>query len=122
MKTLNIAGLVSVLLLGVCAIGHTEHSGNPDRYPSLGLNYTGIAESGDFTTKDSGFSAKQNTTINSGALVLDGRFPVSNSLTLNAAIGLTGTKSQGDETPVVTGSNLKTNGTLINVGIRFYIK
>lgn len=97
------------------------YEGNPDKMPSIGLNLGGTSESGDSIVKGSGSSATQNMNVSSGHLVLDLRLPVSNSVTLSAAIGSVATKVTADETPLLFGNDTKTNGLAFDVGIRFYI-
>lgn len=117
-KTIALCGLVFGLT-GMAMAG--EFPGNPDRFPSIGVNYTGAFESGDATVKDSGLSATQDAEISRGMLVLDGRLPVSNSFTINAAIGFTGTTTEAQETPLLLGSESDTSGAFINIGLRYYI-
>lgn len=98
-----------------------EYEGNPDRLPSIGINYSGLAETGDFTVTSSGVSAQQDMTIANGMLALDARLPISNSTTLNFAVGIIGSETTADETSLLTGGKSKSRGFSFNVGARFYI-
>ena len=108
------------------AVGSTswavEYPGNPDKVPSVGFNFGGIAESGDVTVTDSPNSAKQTIEMTNAHLILDVRVPVSNNVTLNGALGLSGSTSQANETPMLLGQKSESSGLSFNVGVRFYLQ
>jgi hypothetical protein len=93
-----------------------EHPNNPDRFPSLGLSYTGIAEDGDYKTQ--GFS--QDIESSSAALILDTRLPLSNSFTLSLGLGATGTNVKGESNAVFDADELDTSGGLFTISGRYY--
>ena len=97
-------------------------SDNPDHATSIGINYTGVATSGDLTLKSGGISASQDAETTSGALVIDTRIPVSQNVTLNAALGFVGFNATADETALLDGGESDESGMLFNVGVRFYLK
>lgn len=118
MKKAILAGL----FLGMTQVGMAgEHSGNPDRFPSIGLNYTGTALSGDGTVMASGVSAKQDEDLVMGEFMVDGRFPVSDWITLSAGLGLIGYEFKGEETALLAGGKDELSGVKVNLGIRWYI-
>lgn len=115
--------MLALVLVGLSRVtARAEvYEGNPDRMPSIGLNLGGVSESGNSTVKGGGASAVQDMTVSSGHLVLDLRLPVSNSVTLSAAIGSVSTKVTAEETPILFGNDAKSNGLSFDVGVRFYI-
>lgn len=116
--------IMLALLVGFMAVVSVRaegYEGNPDKIPSIGLNLGGSSESGDSTLKSAGTFASQNMDVTTGHLVLDLRLPVSNSVTLSAAVGSLTTKVTAEETPLLFGNDSKTNGYDFEVGIRFYI-
>lgn len=116
-KMMMIAGLL------LAAVGvRAEVEGNPDRFPSIGINYTGAFEDGEGTAYDTGLSASQDIEISHGVLALDLRLPVSGNVTLNGAIGITGTEATANETNLLQGGKQETDGMFVNVGVRFYLK
>lgn len=119
MKRVLVAGLLVAGIAGVSFAG--EHEGNPDRRPSIGVNYTGHFLSGDAEVTSGGLSAKQDADVVSGALTLDTRIPVSNNVTFNAAVGFIGTASEVKETNILNGGEDSLGGVLVNVGVRFYL-
>ena len=119
MKKLLMAGL---LMAGLASIVKAEQEGNPDRYPSIGVFYTGVATDGDLTYTSSGFSTKQNVESSHGTLLVDGRFPVSHNVTLYGALGFIGSESTAQETNLLDGGKNEESGAAITIGVRFYIK
>lgn len=121
MNKLAIAGI----FLGSMMIASTamaqEYSGNPDRFPSIGINLGGGAQTGDSRALNSGSSAIQDVEQSYGALALDVRLPVSDRVTLSGAIGYIGSSFEATETPLLLGQKTETNGVEFNVGVRFYL-
>lgn len=115
---------IAVMLLLVApaaSLFAAEHAGNPDRFPSIGINWSGSAEDGDSTVFGGGSSAKQDVEVASGAFVLDLRLPVSSNVTFTAAIGSSATTVEAPETPLLFGQKSETSGLGLSVGVRFYI-
>jgi hypothetical protein len=102
-------------------VSAAEYPGNPDRFPSIGLNFAGSAETGDATTFGGGASAKQDLKVSNGALILDLRLPVSNNVTITGGVASIATKIDASETTVLFGSKSDTSGASFNLGVRFYI-
>lgn len=96
----KLIGMLSIMLGLSGGLWAARFEGNPDKVPSF----------------------KQDLKVNNGRLVLDFRAPVSNSVTLNAAIGLTGSSSEAKETALLLGQKADTNGVSFNVGIRVYLQ
>lgn len=115
--------MLMVMLVGLSRVTARAavYEGNPDKMPSIGLNLGGVSESGTSKATASGASASQDMTVSSGHLVLDLRLPVSNSVTLSAAIGSVSTTVKAEETPILFGNDGKTSGVSFDVGVRFYI-
>lgn len=121
MKKLTV-GIVGVLLAGFVAQAKaTEYADNPDHRPSIGVNYTGMALSGDGTLKDSGVSASQNIEQVSGELSLDLRVPLADSVTLITGVGFISGKSTADETTLLSGSEADLSGMRFSIGARIYL-
>lgn len=118
MKKYIMAGL---LLASSVTVYAWEFPNNPDRYPSLGLNFSGQSLEGEREFVAGPQSAKQDGIYESGMLVLDGKFPVSNRITLNAAIGASSIRWGYDETPLLNFEENENSGTYFNLGIRFYL-
>ena len=119
MKNFMLVALFVIGFSGLAFAGEFER--NPDRFPSIGLTLSLAGESGTATVKQTGFSANQNISSGSGSLVVDLRAPVSNSLTLFGAIGLTGSSLTADETNLLSGQDIRGGGFILSVGIRYYM-
>ncbi|MGQ0644593.1 MAG: hypothetical protein ACT4O3_03780 [Elusimicrobiota bacterium] len=122
MKKLILAvGLAAGLAASVQAAEWPE---NPDRFPSVGLNYTGIFQSGD-TKYDliAGGSASQDLSIDENYLVADLRLPVSNRMTLTGGLGFAGFMGELTKNAAAgaDGQEQDATGVLVNLGVRFYI-
>lgn len=115
--------MLAVLLVGLSRVTARAavYEGNPDKMPSIGLSGGGISQSGDGTVMGGGASASQGMDISSAHVTLDLRLPVSDAVTLSAAVGSVSTKVTAAETGVLFGSESKTSGVAFDVGIRFYI-
>ena len=113
--------LMMLLAAPTASLKAAQFEGNPDRMPSIGLNWAGSAEEGESTVFGGGSSAKQNVEVSNGAFVLDLRLPVSNSVTLSAAIGSSVTTVEAPETPLLFGQKSETDGVGFSLGVRFYI-
>ena len=101
--------IVAVMLLGQVARADWEFKENPDKYPSLGLNYTGSYLN----------YPVLNETVTQKSLVADARLPISEHFTLYLGIGsITGALS----TPAYWGGNdtFLGNGVMFNLGFRVY--
>lgn len=111
--------LLVFFLGGIASAG--EYSGNPDRMPSVGLNFAGNAEDGDVTVFGSSASAKQDVKAANAAFIVDLRMPISNSVTITGAIGSIASRFEAPETTLLLGQKSETSGISFSVGIRFYI-
>ena len=95
-------------------------SDNPDRWTSLGLNF-----SGSDTINHSVSNANGNVVSDSGALSTtvnaDARIPVNAAWTLLASVGGTQAYSKTEPTPTVVGSKTLTDTIAVNGGFRYYL-
>jgi hypothetical protein len=120
MKTMLMTG---IMLFGIIAISRSgEIPENPDRFPSIGINYTGSFASGEGKAMASGISATQDIEVAQGTFALDTRIPVSRSITLNGALGFYGYTDKAKETLLLAGQESNLGGLFLNIGVRFYIK
>lgn len=108
--------LIVIIIAATSPAFAWEHPNNPDRFPSLGLSYTGVSEDGDYKTQ--GFS--QDIESSSGALILDTRLPLSNSFTLSVGLGAVGTNVKGESNAVFAADELDTSGGLFTISGRYY--
>lgn len=115
--------LLACLFFGIVGVNSKaeEFAQNPDRMPSVGFALASGGESGTFTVRDSGFSAPQDLKTTTRAFVIDARVPVSNSVTLNGAVGFTGTNVDANETNILAGGKTDTSGVSLSIGVRFYL-
>ena len=117
----KIITLIVLLAAPVASLMAEEYAGNPDRFPSVGLNWAGSAEKGDATVFGTGISAKQDVEVTNGAFVLDLRLPVSNNVTLSGSVASLASSFDAPETPLLLGQKSETTGFAFSVGVRFYI-
>lgn len=109
------------LLIG--AVVHSaEYPRNPDRVPSIGLTYAGMAETGDVTLNAGSATAKQDIENVNGQFLLDLRLPVSDNVTFNGSLGFIGSEFTADETPLLNGQKSSMSGVGFSVGVRFYLQ
>ena len=113
---LTIAGL---LLAGYVRAAEVE--GNPDRFPSVGVQYIGASESGESVATAGGSSASQDVDLDNGLFLLDARIPLTANVTLTGAIGFSKTEVTAQETAIFAGQKTNTDGNSFSVGLRFYI-
>lgn len=121
MKRIMKSLLVGILLASAATCSAAEYKGNPDRLPSIGLTFGGIAETGNATLSSGGASATQPAELSNGHFVLDGRVPVSDRLTLMGSLGYTGSSSDVKETTLLDGQKVDTTGISFSVGLRIYL-
>lgn len=105
--------LVSTLSTSLLA---WEFDKNPDRFPSLGLNYTGTSDTGQYKV----IGLSQDIESNAHTVVLDTRLPLSNSLTLAIGAGTTSSHSEGKGGGSFNADQLDQDGGLFTVGARYY--
>jgi len=108
--------LATFLLLPQYALAR-EYPLNPDRFPSIGLTYSGTSQEGDFVSAGGG---SQDIEERYGELVFDTRLPLSNSFTLNLAIGAVATVTEGKDSPTIFADETDTSGALLRIGARYY--
>lgn len=116
-----------------------EFANNPDRFPSIGLNYGMLNTFGGFkeTTSVTNYDLNQAVKFNTQDIILDGRFPVSDRFTLNLSGGLTSIRLEGRDISVApqqaknfinggspADSQYATNSDMFgynfSIGLRFY--
>jgi hypothetical protein len=113
MKTLI---AIAALLLSPVVSSAWEFQKNPDRFPSLGLTYTGTEEDGDYNALQS----FQDVEGKRKSLILDTRLPLSNSFTLSLGFGKASTHVIGLESPYYNANDLNTSGTTMVISGRYY--
>lgn len=115
-----------IILAVAVAVGFTatsaawEFPNNPDRFPSIGLNYSAVSEEGDLTATTWGYSGTQDITGESSLLVIDTRLPLSNQFTLDFAIGGTASEQKYKENDEFAGQNVDSSGQYFRAGVRYY--
>lgn len=108
-----IAGLL--LLTAVVAQAETL---NPDKYPSLGLNWNRSGISGSANATVLGSTGSEDITGSSNMLVADFRLPITNNLTLSAELGGVFTKQEGSG--ALSSSDFDSKGVVSGLGVRYY--
>lgn len=89
---------------------------NPDRFPSIGLTYSGSNQKGQYRIAD----IEQDINIENGSLILDVILPVTDSVTLNFGLGGVGSKVDAESTRLFYPSETKSNGGIFILGARYY--
>lgn len=118
MKTLLIVGL----LIGMYGLANaTWYENNPDHCASIGFNLSGASGSGTQKLSSGGLSAEQDFDSAALGIFADTRIPLSESVSLNAGIGLSGAGTEAPETPVFDKIESSEGAFHFNVGIRFYL-
>lgn len=127
---MKIALLSGVMFLAINAMAY-EIQGNPDRFPSVGLNYTGTFLKGTGSLAPiPGFIITDEKDLKETAHVgmLDLRLPVNENITLNAGAGYAGRVNErvdaslAQNDTAIFGERIKDNlsGPTFNVGARYY--
>lgn len=93
---------------------------NPDRFPSIGLSLSGQAASADQSYPSFPTGGSQNREDSVGMFILDTRLPLSNSFTLDFAIGSMHVKQTLDETATLDSQKYDANGGYFKIGARYY--
>jgi hypothetical protein len=114
----NIIAAVGILILAGSSAWSGEFAGNPDRFPSIGLNYNGISASGESKT----LTFKQDADYSEGNIVADLRLPVSDNFTLNGALGYLTSTAERKESATLNKGEDELSGITFNVGVRYYLK
>lgn len=107
---------------------------NPDKVPSLGLEYSGASFKGDTEYQDfTFFTAQPQMKETDNDIEADFRLPVTNNLTLNVGGGYGSHKIEGNDatifllngggTAIVTDPTTTTlKGPIYKVGLRYYFQ
>lgn len=108
----------AILLLSLMCIFGTayayEQPGNPDRYPSVGLNWDRNHVKTEY--EFAGLKQEDFTKETSNAFIADFRLPMSAWFTVNVHGGYL--KTQND---IFTGEEVGGNGYNVGIGVRVYI-
>ena len=122
MRASALVTLGLLLIIAASPVLAADEPQNPDRYPSVGLTLRVGGVSGDSTVVNtaSSFNEKQNISEGRRELELDGRFPVSPSLTLTPALTLVGIRAKSDETGPLDGHDVSEGGFILSLGMRYY--
>jgi opacity protein-like surface antigen len=110
--------IASLLVLCAAAAQAREYALNPDRVPSIGLSLEGEGFEGE--TKYPSAGVKQDSELGYSRLTIDTRLPLSNSFTLELALGSVGRRFQADATPFIDSVDEKMNGGYFRIGGRYY--
>lgn len=123
--------LALVALLASLSQAYTIE-GNPDKSPSLGLEYSGASLKGDTQFSNFTFTTKPETKETINNFMGDMRFPVNNSLTFNVGLGYGQHKIESFDGTVFPGAfssailviptTTDMSGPLYKVGARIYFK
>lgn len=119
MKKLIALFMVAVVI-GVVKCNAWEYPQNPDRFPSIGLNLSGENGTGDVKYPSMPALGSQDLSGTSSAFILDTRLPLSNSFTLNLALGGTSSELKGDANATFESSKQTMSGGIFNIGVRYY--
>ena len=110
---LLLSGLVAVSFAG-------EHPLNPDRFPSIGLSLSGQGVSGDQTFPSAPGVGALNREDSLGMFVIDTRLPLSNSFTLELALGSVSYLEESDESAFFNSSKFDASGGYFRIVARWY--
>ncbi len=129
--------LLLFVVMGLSSVAHAisgwEYTGNPDRFPSLGLSYNRTILDGKYyaDTYNNTWNVTNGNTFEGSNVVIDGRFPLSDYLTLSVGGGYSALDlNTRDNTVANIGGTLyqynvpiknSMTGYNVNVGIRWYI-
>lgn len=115
MKKWIVAG---AFVLAAGAAQAREFALNPDRFPSIGLSLEGEGYEGE--TKFPSAGLKQDSEFGYSRLTIDTRLPLSNSFTLELALGSVGRRYEADETPFLDSVDERQGGGYFRIGGRYY--
>jgi hypothetical protein len=115
----RIALAFALILLSTVTAFAAGYEGNPDRYTSFGLDLILGGATGTYTQTASGLS--QSLTGSSAALILDGRIPTSDNLTLNLGVAFSGSETKADANNVFIATDQKASSFQLSAGFRYYM-
>lgn len=114
-----------------------ERQGNPDRFPSVGLNWTSSKATGSYSESvaasvfaPTGYLASQGLNMSGKVLTADLRMPVSDRFTVYGSYSHLTINSSLPEVPYmgvptgpqpIVGKSSNTSGNSFGVGVRYYI-
>lgn len=104
------------LLLAPIIVSAREYPNNPDRFPSLGLTYTGESGTGQYKT----LGVSQDLSTAANTLILDTRLPLSSSFTLSLALGGTGTSVKAEPNAFFTDAKTDSSNGFFTISGRYY--
>ena len=110
---LFLSGSVAVSFAG-------EHPLNPDRFPSIGLSLSGQGVSGDQTFPSAPGVGAQDREDSLGMFIIDTRLPLSNSFTLELALGSVSYLEESKETVSLNSAKFDGTGGYFKIGARWY--
>lgn len=117
--------LALVWLLSGISFGY-EVKDNPDRFPSLGVNYTGYSLKGDTKYTNIVWTPQPEMKDTFNSFMGDARFPINNILTIEAGVGYAARTIEGIDGSVVGNSlfydttKSEMTGPIYKVGARLY--
>jgi len=114
-----VVGIVGIFI-GVGVGEAREFPKNPDRFPSFGITLESQSLEGDFKSPSAPAFGSQDVESTSRRLTFDTRLPLSNSFTLNLALGLVGGEAEAEETSLLHSAKTEQDGTYFRIGARYY--
>ncbi len=111
------AALVAAMAAGATA---REYPDNPDRFPSIGLALDGNSAEGELKYPSAPGLGTQDARWAVARLIFDARLPLSNSFTLDLALGSVGFLQTADQTPSLNSSRFEAGGGYFRIGARYY--
>lgn len=112
--------LVVVLCSVPVVVNGWEFPKNPDRFPSVGLALSGQSLSGDQSSPSNPSVGSQGYETSIAMLAIDTRLPLSNSFTLDLALGSVSSDASADETIHLNSAKADATGGYFRIGARWY--
>lgn len=119
MKKLIIGGAMALMLSTAQA---REMKGNPDRFPSVGLNYSVANLDGLNEENIAGVLILGNTELTQRSVSLDLRLPVTDGMTVNTGITSMVSETSSTYDSLNSRGDQTLDGYAFNVGVRFYFR
>ena len=122
--------VVAIAVMSSVAVAY-EIEGNPDRMPSVGLNYTGSFLKGDITYDSIRWNQTPEYKQDTNTILTDVRLPVSSNLTIEVGAGYVKQKIQSIDGSLISLSpiiairdttNTDLTGPVVKLGARVYFK
>jgi len=113
--------ILAFVALGSSQAWGWEYPNNPDRFPSVGLSLSGQSVSGEVSYPSAPGAGVQNAELSTGLFILDTRLPLSNSFTLNLALGSAAYAEKYEATQSLNSKKFESkSGGYFSIGARYY--